>query len=315
MNTLVLRLKEAATDSTLKKYGELTFPIRFTGDSLPISKMVLGIVSGAKISLKITGPAYFYTNYAGTEGQTKYIEKYSPNNVYFKPDEVVDDDLLTITISNCDSLTGFGIGLAWSPTERLFVTEDNTVPCSYHLVVKSSQLQFMDSLAYIIGGTMFDLEYARHFDNCKIISFIPSYLSGLGADTELDITWSNGVIKSFKSAAPYKNGKRVTYKGDLKKIKSCVNMVSDSSLFTYTGDLDDVLWPSIGNFSIENSMLPSDAIDNLLIAIDNGKPTPSRFTELKLKGMRTPKSNAAVSSLLSRVTTFRINGILPVATV
>lgn len=310
MNTLVLRLKEKVLDETLLKMGEMVFPVYFTRDDKTVTKVQLA-PNNIQFSLEIQGPACFYTDYEATQSMGKYVEDYSVQGIYFKPDYMAEDGEITIKITNAHKLVIFGNDYDWNPVNTIFLPNGGG-RVGYYLAINSSQLMFMPALRSIPQGVVLNLESTDHLATSLLYSFLPSYINIIGSKTEIDINKiGNNTLETTSISGVFKNSQSFTYTGNLALLKKPTNIeITSRSNFTYQGKgiLDSLNVLNIPG----NTTLSTEETDNLLIDLDAARKS---IAEVSINGRRSSKSDAAVTSLLKKVVKFYINGAIPVATV
>lgn len=324
MDTLVLRLRGKCNDPNLLKANEVVLPVVFIqgGVNIPVCQFDISRISG--VGLEIIGPAKFYTNFAGTTGETQTIEDVSTfGNIYFKPDRVAGDDEIKIKITNPSLITTLGnSGEDWNPANKVFKPETYNAPVDYFLLLKSSSLTFFPNLTKILQQSVFILENESDMDvlsNLRI--FITTYNAAEGKDVTFDILKFGKLVNYRPGNLWTKGGTTMALlRGDLANLKGTAihwETISPSGYplsqrFQFTGgtSADDApVSASVGQYLLENSVFDTDQFDNLLIAINNKITRTTKSGTMRLSGTRTSKSDAAVIALKNK-TNLYINGVL-----
>lgn len=323
MDTLVLRLKGKCNDPNLLKANEVVLPVVFSTGATAIPVCQFNINRPAGVSLEITGPAKFYTNFAGTAGATQTIEDVSTfGNIYFKPDRVAGDNEIKIKITNPSLITALGIGEDWNPSNKVFAPETYNDTVHYYLMLKSSALTFFPNLDKISQQSVFVLENESDMDvlsNLRI--FITTSTVAVGKDVTFDILKFGKLVNYRPGSTWSKLGTTpALLRGDLANLKgTCLNWETSSppsfplsQRFQFTGGTSADNSPvsaSIGIWSLENCVFDTDQFDNLLIAINNKVTRTTKTGTMRLSGTRTSKSDAAVIALKDK-TSLYINRVL-----
>lgn len=324
MDTLVLRLKGKCNDPNLLKANEVVLPIVFSTGATLIPTCSFNINRPAGVSLEITGPANFYTNWAATTGMTKKIEDVSTfGTIYIKPDRVAEDGEISIKLTNPHLITNMSRGDDWNPVNGLLTPETGGVNViNYFIMLKSSTLAFFTSLQKINQGTVFVLENESDMDTLSNLThFITQYNVAVGKDITFDILKFGKLINYRPGALWTKLGTTMALlRGDLANLKgTCLNWETDSPTdyplsqrFQFTGGTsadDSPVRAEVSFWKLSNCVFDTDQFDNLLIAINNKITRTNKTGEMRLSGTRTSKSDAAVIALKAK-TNLYINGVL-----
>jgi hypothetical protein len=323
MDTLVLRLKGKCNDPNLLKANEVILPVVFETGATAIPVCQFNINRPAGVSLEITGPAKFYTNFAGTTGATQTIEDVSTfGNIYFKPDRVASDDEIKIKITNPSLITSLGKGEDWNPSNKVFAPETYNDTVHYYLMLKSSALTFFPNLDKISQQSVFVLENESDMDvlsNLRI--FITTSTVSVGEEATFDIL-KFGKLMNYRPGSLWtKLGTtQALLRGDLANLKGTVMNWETSSpsgfplsqRFQFTGGTSADDAPVLSNvnfFNLNNCVFDTDQLDNLIIAINNKLTRTTKSGAMFFSGTRTSKSDAAVIALKAK-TNLYINGVL-----
>lgn len=323
MDTLVLRLRGKCNDPNLLKANEVVLPVVFSTGATAIPVCRFNINRPAGVSLEITGPAKFYTNFAGTTGATQTIEDVSTfGNIYFKPDRVASDDEIKIKITNPSLITSLGEGEDWNPLNKVFEPETYNDTVHYYLMLKSSALTFFPNLDKISQQSVFVLENESDMDvlsNLRI--FITTSTVSVGKEATFDIL-KFGKLMNYRPGSLWtKLGTtQALLRGDLANLKGTVmNWETPSpsgfplsQRFQFTGGTSADDAPVLSNvnfFNLNNCVFDTDQLDNLIIAINNKLTRTTKSGMMYFSGTRTSKSDAAVIALKAKTNLF-INGVL-----
>lgn len=323
MDTLVLRLKGKCNDPNLLKANEVILPVVFATGATAIPVCQFNINRPAGVSLEITGPAKFYTNFAGTAGATQTIEDVSTfGDIYFKPDRVASDDEIKIKITNPSLITSLGKGEDWNLSNKVFAPETYNDTVHYYLMLKSSAFAFFPNLDKISQQSVFVLENESDMDvlsNLRI--FITTSTVSVGKEATFDIL-KFGKLMNYRPGGLWtKLGTtQALLRGDLANLKGTVLSWDTSSpsgfplsqRFQFTGGTSADDAPVLSNanfFNLKNCVFDTDQLDNLIIAINNKLTRTTKSGTMSFSGTRTSKSDAAVIALKAK-TNLYINGVL-----
>lgn len=323
MDTLVLRLRGKCNDPNLLKANEVVLPVVFSTGATAIPVCQFNINRPAGVSLEITGPAKFYTNFAGTTGATQTIEDVSTfGNIYFKPDRVASDDEIKIKITNPSLITSLGKGEDWNPSNKVFAPETYNDTVHYFLMLKSSALTFFPNLERISQQSVFVLENESDMDVLSNLKFfITTSTVSVGKEVTFDILKFGKLINYRPGSTWSKLGNTMALlRGDLANLKgTCLNWETNSpsnfplsQRFQYTGGTsanDAPVSATVGQYTLLNCVFDTDQFDNLLIAINNKVTRTTKSGTMSFSGTRTSKSDAAVIALKAK-TNLYINGVL-----
>jgi hypothetical protein len=304
MECVVVKLKEAITDPTnsLPVLGGIRFKLDLSAaTSIKVTAFRIGTINDGVVISVSSGN--FYSNTAGTTLLGKTVTKtgtWTNNQVYFKPDNLVDT--VYVSIRNSANITNFGSpdeNAQWGPTGT-FLADVGGGVLGYKFIIDADELYNLPNLKNFVIGGGFDIINVKQIHFNQLVAFKVIMVATLYLLENVELTGGPTVLRGI-NAGKSSSGSTGTLTVDLNKMDILNIELGGSVNVIYTGTGMIALSTGVISYlSINSAIASSTQFDNLIKALALSTYNSNILT-CRILGTRTSASDAALATLRTKV--------------